>query len=342
MISIYDQNGLEELRSRMAVQPHRLRLFRNAFFKKGLDYEEALDLLPENAREAFRRTVDFQCLELCAQHDSQIDGASKLGFRTLDGHLVESVILRLKTGRTALCVSTQVGCVCRCSFCATGGLGFSRNLGGGEILDQVAQANRLLRAEGRKVRNVVFMGMGEPLHNLENLFQSLETLCDPRCFDLQPARLTVSTVGVPAGMRACAERFPGVKQAVSLHSARQEVREKLIPVARKYPLDELHAAIEKVTERQQIMIEYLMLHGVNDSEEDFHALEEYLRGLSVHINIIPFNEFPGCMYQGTPRAEREAFANRLKKAGFYVTLRYSLGADIAAACGQLARRNQET
>ncbi|MCF7847388.1 MAG: 23S rRNA (adenine(2503)-C(2))-methyltransferase RlmN [Kiritimatiellales bacterium] len=338
MISIYDQQGLEALRSRTAVQPHRFKLFRNAFFKKGLGKEGALAVLPGAARSVFGREVGFQCLELSGRRDSETDGATKLGFQTLDGHLIESVILRVKTGRTALCISSQVGCVCKCGFCATGQLGFSRNLTYGEILDQVAQANRLLRAEGRTVRNVVLMGMGEPFQNLENVFQSLEVLQDATCFNLAGMRLMVSTVGIPDAMVQCAERFPCVQLALSLHSARQQVREKLMPLARKYNLDALHEAMAVIGRSRKVMVEYLMLEGVNDGDEDFQALENYLRDIPVHINIIPFNEFEGCGLKGTPHLARKAFADRLKDAGFNVTLRYSLGSDIAAACGQLVRR----
>ena len=340
MISIYDTDALEGLRVRHAVQPHRIKLFRNALFKNALGWDESLAELPDDVRDEFSRNIDFKALELAERHDSEIDGASKLIFKTRDKHLIESVILRPKTGRTSLCISSQVGCACYCSFCATGKMGFTRNLTSDEILDQVAQASRIVKPEGRSIRNVVFMGMGEPLLNLEHLFQSLELLRAAPFFNYSGSRLMVSTVGIPHAMEHFSERFPDVQLALSLHSARQDVREKLMPQARKYTLDMLRESLLFASRNGKVMIEYLMLAGVNDSKEDGLALENYLRDIPVHINIIPFNEYSGCNLRGTPRAGLKAFADHLKAAGFNTTLRYSLGADIAAACGQLVQHKK--
>ena len=340
MISIYDTNGLEELRRRNAIQPHRMKLFFNALFKKALSPREAIERLPECARLDFSAQVEFQALELAECHDSEIDGASKLIFKTPDQHLIESVILRPKTGRTTLCISSQVGCACYCSFCATGQMGFTRNLTAAEILDQVTQASRIVKTEGRSIRNVVFMGMGEPLLNLDHLFQALGFLRAAPFFNYSGSRLMVSTVGIPHAMVRCAEKFPDVQLALSLHCARQDVREKLMPQARKYKLDELRETLVEVSLRGKVMIEYLMIEGVNDGDADLLALEKYLRGIPVHINIIPFNEYAGCNLRGTAPPARKVFADRLKAAGFDTTLRYSLGADIAAACGQLVQHKK--
>ncbi|MBN2685809.1 MAG: 23S rRNA (adenine(2503)-C(2))-methyltransferase RlmN [Pontiellaceae bacterium] len=341
MFSIYDNNHLEILRRQNAVQPHAMKQFRNALFKKALDLNDALAQLPEFARADFNAQLQFECLELVERHDSAIDGASKLIFRTEDDYLIESVVLRPRTGRTSICISSQVGCACRCGFCATGEMGFVRNLTAAEILDQVSQANRLLRAEWRMIRNVVFMGMGEPLLNPAHLYEAVEFLCGVSFFHLSPSKITVSTMGIPEAMIQFVESFPHVQLALSLHSARQEVREELMPMARKYPLDQLRAVLEQIAQRGKVMVEYLMLSGVNDGEEDLEALENYLHGLPVHINIIPFNEYDGSSLRGTPRPERERFASRLKAAGFDTTLRYSLGADISAACGQLVKKKRD-
>ncbi|MEN7973236.1 MAG: 23S rRNA (adenine(2503)-C(2))-methyltransferase RlmN [Verrucomicrobiota bacterium] len=338
MVSIYDINGAEELRRRNAVQPHRMRLFRNALFKNFGGREAALAALPEGAREDFDRSIEFECLELIEQHDSEIDGASKLVFKTADNYLVESVVLRPATGRTSLCISSQVGCACSCAFCATGQMGFMRNLTAGEILDQVAQAGRLVKPEGRSIRNVVFMGMGEPLLNLENLFQALGFLLAVEFFNLPGSRITVSTVGIPHAMERFVEQFPAVQLALSLHSARQEVREGLMPMAGRYPLELLRETLERTSGSGKVMIEYLMLDGVNDGEADLQALVDFLSGIPAHINIIPFNGYEGCDLNGTPGPKRERFTGKLKELGFDVTLRYSLGSDISAACGQLVRK----
>jgi 23S rRNA (adenine2503-C2)-methyltransferase len=279
-------------------------------------------------------------LTLASRHDSQLDGASKLLFRTASGQLIESVVLRIASGRTSLCVSSQVGCAVRCRFCATGQMEMAQSLSRDEILDQVIQANRELRVEGRSIRNVVFMGMGEPLLNEAEVYEALDVLLSPQCFDLSPAKVLVSTVGIPDSLVRCAERFPRLGLALSLHSANQAQRERLIPVARRYPLGLLRKAIEQVNsiQRRPLMVEYLLLDGLNDTEQALGELIAYLRDLRVHINLIPYNPIaPDAGLIGTSEERRNWFAAALSQAGFTVTVRYSLGADITAACGQLAR-----
>ena len=324
MNSVCDIQTLETL----CREPHRRKLFCNAFFKKALPLEECLNKAPELAGR-----LSFQCLEFLERHDSQRDGATKMVLRTADGHKIEAVILRIASGRTSLCISSQVGCAADCQFCATGKLGFKRNLTAAEMLDQVLLAKRLLREEGRTLRNVVVMGMGEPLRNEENLFQCLETLRDPRFFNLSDNHLLISTVGIPDAMLRFAERFPKIRLALSLHSARQEIRERIMPVAKFQSLEKLKAVLPVAG---SFMIEYLMLKGINDGQEDISALIDFLRGTKAHINLIQFNPHPGAQFEPVSKEAREEFGKELRKAGFKTTLRYSLGDDIAAACGQLA------
>jgi 23S rRNA (adenine2503-C2)-methyltransferase len=324
MTSVYDST-LETL----CRDPHRLKLFRNAFFKKALPLKECLGNDPELAGR-----LCFQTLELFERRDSQRDGATKLVFQCLDGARIEAVILRIATGRTSLCISSQVGCAADCTFCATGKLGFIRNLTAAEMLDQVLLARRLLRGEGRTIRNVVVMGMGEPLRNEENLFQCLETLRDPRFFNLSENHLMVSTVGIPDAMVRFAERFPKIQLALSLHSARQEVRERIMPIAKLQTLEKLKTVFPILG---TFMVEVLLLKDINDGPEDLTALIEFLRGAKAHINLIQFNAHPGAQFAPVSEEARKAFGDELKRAGFKVTLRYSLGDDIAAACGQLGR-----
>jgi len=341
MESIHDASALANLRKRRRIEPHHLRRLANAFYKKQRSALEAVQEVPEDKRGAVAGDLSFHALALHSRHDSQIDGASKLIFRTEQGHLLESVILRIASGRTSLCLSSQVGCAARCSFCATGHMGIAVNLRCAEIVDQVIQANLLLRSEGRSIRNVVFMGMGEPLHNEAEVRQALDILLSPRCFHLAPGHIVLSTVGIPAGMVRCAQLYPRLGMALSLHSAIQEKRERLIPLAHRYPLEMLREALAEVTvlQHRHLMIEYLLLESINDSNQDMRALIEYLKPFSVHINLIPYNvidEAPAL--RGTSAAKQRACADLLKEAGFPVTIRYSLGADIAAACGQLVRR----
>jgi 23S rRNA (adenine2503-C2)-methyltransferase len=342
MASIHDFAAIERLRRRHKLDSHRLRRLRTVFYKKANDAQAALAELPESVRADFAAQIEFHALEPAGRHDSTRDGASKLVFRTRQGLLLESVILRMTSGRTALCVSTQVGCAANCDFCATGKMGIARNLSAAEILDQIAQAQQLLAAEGRRVRNVVFMGMGEPFHNEGQLYAALEVLADGRAFDLNPKRVMISTVGIPDCMVRCARRWPDARLALSLHSARAEVRRRLMPISRRYSLAQLRAALDEVTaiQRHEIMIEYLLLADVNDTPQDARALVEYLRGIPVHVNLIPYNAIAESPHLApSDPARRGAFSDALKAAGLPVTTRYSLGADIAAACGQLVRRD---
>ncbi|MBA3484505.1 MAG: 23S rRNA (adenine(2503)-C(2))-methyltransferase RlmN, partial [Pirellulales bacterium] len=311
--------------------------------KHGQSDSDALAELPTESRDAFADQVDLHALQLHSRSDSQQDGASKLLFRTRAGMLIESVILRIATGRTTLCVSSQIGCAAACDFCATGKMGIAQNLSPAEILDQVVQARQALAAEGRKLRNLVFMGMGEPFHNEENLYATLEALIAPELFHHPPSRILVSTVGLPEAMLRAARRFPAVHLALSLHSANQQTREQIIPLARRYPLDELRRALAELNRTQPantpVMIEYLMLAGVNDSPDAARELAAWVDGLRVHINLIPFNPIEDAPHlTGSGRETREAFAADLKAAGLKTTIRYSLGADVAAACGQLVRK----
>jgi len=336
MISVYDIDGLEILGRRIGIPDPSLKRFRIDFFKKGRSADECLEAIPEAARARFVAEVRLDQLKLVERHDSKRDGASKLVFRTTRDERVEAVLLRVASGRTSLCISTQVGCAANCAFCATGRMGLVRNLSSAEIVDQVILAMRLLRAEGRVLRNVVFMGMGEPFHNEKAVCDSLEVLRDVRGCYLSERHLLVSTVGVRKSMLRFVERFPKIRIALSLHSARQEVRERIMPTASRHSLEQLHDILPEVAHHGNLMIEVLLLQGVNDGSADLAALIDYLHGLPVHINLIQFNPFPGSGFKPVARAAREAFGATLRKAGFKVTLRYSLGADIEAACGQLA------
>jgi 23S rRNA (adenine2503-C2)-methyltransferase len=283
----------------------------------------------------------FHPLAIAEAHDSQLDGATKLVLRTSAGFLIEAVIMRTGTGRVSLCVSSQVGCAAACGFCATGQMGIAKCLSAAEILDQVVLAGERMAAEGRRVRNIVFMGMGEPFHNEAALYEAVAALLSPELFHHTPGRVLISTVGIPDAMIRCARRFPEVNLALSLHSVRQDVREKLIPLAAKYPLEALRSAVARVNQIQNntVMIEYLMLAGVNDSLADAAEFAAWLNGLNEHVNLIPYNPIASAPHlRTTERSERDAFAEVLRSAGFITTIRYSLGADIAAACGQLVQR----
>ena len=333
-VSLYDRGGFEALRKELRVDPLVVKRLRIGLLKHFQPDDFALAEFPGRER------VRVHTLALHSRIDSERDGASKLLLKTAAGMLIESVILRVASGRTALCVSSQVGCAAACDFCATGKMGIARSLSAGDILDQVLIAGQMLAPEGRSIRNIVFMGMGEPFHNEEALFEALDLLAAPEFFHHSPTKTLVSTVGVIPGMLRCAERFPRVNLALSLHSVRQSTREKIIPLAKLHPLDQLREAVAEVNRRtgSAVMIEYLLLAGLNDSQEEADELVAWLSGLQVHLNLIPYNPIDDSPHLvGSDKATREAFAARVKAAGVATTLRYSLGQDIAAACGQLVR-----
>ena len=339
--TIYDSPAVDRLRAALKFEPRRLRALRTALCKKFLGVDAALAELPADVRDEFASRVEFHPLAVAEASDSQLDGATKLVLRTESGYLIESVLMRTGTGRVSLCVSSQIGCAAACGFCATGQMGVAKNLSAAEILDQVVLAGERMHLEGRRVRNIVFMGMGEPFHNEAAVYEAVAALLSPELFHHAPGRILISTVGIPDAMVRAARRFPEVNLALSLHSVRQEVREQLIPLAAKYSLDELRAAVAKINQIQNntVMIEYLMLEGVNDSPDDAHALAAWLTGLDAHVNLIPYNPIASAPHlRTTARPQRDAFATILRAAGFTTTIRYSLGADIAAACGQLVQR----
>jgi 23S rRNA (adenine2503-C2)-methyltransferase len=253
-----------------------------------------------------------------------------------DGARIETVLMHYRD-RSTVCVSTQAGCAMACGFCATGQAGFERHLSTGEIVEQVVRAARQA-AEGptpRRVSNVVFMGMGEPLANYERTWAAVERLHDD--LGLSARHLTVSTVGLVPGIRRLAgERLP-VNLAVSLHAANDELRDELVPINRRHPLGELAEACRHhlAAKGRRLSFEWALIDGVNDRGGDAAELAAYVRPLRAHVNLIPLNPTPGYPTRGTPPERVRAFATRLRELGVNATVRANRGTDIDAACGQL-------
>lgn len=327
-----------------SIDPHWVRRLRHFLLRMFLPVEVALGRLPSHVARSLQMMLDVRPIELVNRRDSADDGSCKLLMRLSDSELVEAVLLRAHTGRTTACVSSQVGCNAGCHFCATASLGFRRSLTVAEMLEQIRIAGQIAREDGRLLRNIVFMGMGEPLDNLAELSSALHQISSDHGFAIPARRVTVSTVGIPDAMCQFVDRHPRVQIAFSLHSAKPAVRARLIPLSRRYDWDELRDAVCYVAKRHvnrpsqgPMMIEYLMLDGVNDQWDDAEALINYLRGIPAHINLIPYNPIAGRpQWRASPREVRDAFAQRLRDAGFFTTVRFSMGSDIAAACGQLA------
>ncbi len=302
----------------------------------------AVTTLPRQLREQLAERLSPLSLTEVETRAAARGTARKTLFQTADGHPVEAVLM-LVTGRATVCVSTQVGCAVGCAFCASGRLGLRRHLTAEEIVDQVFHFARVLRDEGddRRVTNVVFMGMGEPFHNYDETLRACRLLNDPQGFGLAARGISVSTVGVVPGMDRFAAEPLQLNLAVSLHAATDELRDRLVPLNRQYPLDAVFAACERYVKatRRKLMFEYVVLRGVNDTPAQAAALAQRLRRPLYHLNLIAYNETGGAFSRPAP-GEIQALHARLERTGVSVTVRNSPGGDIEAACGQLALRHE--
>lgn len=338
--SLFDPAALEKYLTRNGLGGKDLRRTNRLLFREFQPLENLG--WPEEVVRELPNQFDTSYLSLITRIDSKIDGATKLLFETHDGKKIETVILRIATGRTSICVSSQVGCTEKCRFCATGELGFFRNLTREEILDQVMQAGRILATENRKLRNIVFMGMGEPLRNYRNLEAAMELLTTQNVFDFNPKRITVSSLGIPELIIKFAKRFPEVSLALSLNGSNDADRSSVMPINERYPMEQLRSMLEELEEIRGtgLMIEYIMFKDLNDSLAAADEVAEFLKNLDTHINLIPYNPDYSLNKSYLPSSDStiEAFKQRLQEAGYTVTRRFSLGQDIAAACGQLANK----
>ena len=255
-----------------------------------------------------------------------------------DGNVVEAVLLRSIKNRNTVCVSTQVGCALGCEFCATGKLGFKRNLTVDEIVEQVLLFARSLKKENQKITNIVFMGMGEPMLNYDNVLAAIKVLHDEEGFNLGVRHFSISTVGIIPGIEKLAKEEMDVNLAISLHSADESLRSQIIPVNKKYPLKKIIAAVDDYIEKKnrQVMFEYILLKDVNDTDENARQLAKIMKKPLYHVNLIPYNITDDFEPSGKERIR--SFKSILEKAGVSVSERFRHGTDIAAACGQLAGR----
>jgi 23S rRNA (adenine2503-C2)-methyltransferase len=308
-------------------------------------YEEMTDL-PSALREALARELPFSSLTLREQHESR-DGTVKALFSTLDGRPLEAVLMRYRDppsqparsgGRRSICVSSQSGCPLTCTFCATGAMRFARNLTSSEVLDQALHFRRI-----EPIDHCVFMGMGEPLMNLDNVLAACERLPD---LGITHRRITISTVGWIPGIERLAEQDMPLRLALSLHAADEALRSELMPVNERFPLRDVLAACRAFYERKRrrVFVEYVMLAGVNDRYEQALALARVLSSGRedappiFKVNLIPYNPTPADAYRGSGRESIAAFRAALQSRGIPATVRLTRGRDIDAACGQLAAR----
>ncbi|OGI27987.1 MAG: 23S rRNA (adenine(2503)-C(2))-methyltransferase [Candidatus Moranbacteria bacterium RIFOXYB1_FULL_43_19] len=297
------------------------------------DWIEATTL-PKSLRERLEKEAP---LEFSAEVFPSKDGRTvKARIRLEDGLLVETVLMKHTDKRNTICVSSQVGCLLGCEFCKTGRGGFKRNLTAMEIVEQVLFFARHLKDKDEKITNVVFMGMGEPFLNWENLKRAIEILNDDNCFGIGARKISVSTSGITEGIEKLAREFPQVNLAISLHAPDEKLRGKLMPVNKKYPLEKVLRAVDEYIKNtnRKVMFEYVMIKDVNDSEEQAKELVKLLRRPLYMINLIAYN--PTGRFKASPPEKIKKFKAILEKAGIFTTQRYRFGNDIEAACGQLA------
>ncbi|MHB8831396.1 MAG: 23S rRNA (adenine(2503)-C(2))-methyltransferase RlmN [Patescibacteria group bacterium] len=344
----------------LATPSYRLKQALRSYYQDLLGSWEEISTWPKDLRDACAE-LSWSPLSLIDVLESKEPASAKFLFETKDKLRIESVVMRHKDGRNTVCISSQAGCSMGCTFCATGAQGLGRNLTAEEIVDQVVQAARWLKnvisdtrhvkngsrvtSHESRVTNIVFMGMGEPFNNPDNVFSALRTLMDPDAFGLGARHISVSTCGIIPGIQRLAKEAPQVNLAISLHAPEQGLRARIMPIAKAYQLDALMHAIRDYLQRtnRKVMFEYVLLKNVNDKPENAEELADLLidfRHLA-HVNLIKYHA-TNSKYEPSNQETRRKFANLLKRRGIAVTERISFGEEIQAACGQLAGKNDRS
>jgi 23S rRNA (adenine2503-C2)-methyltransferase len=326
---------MEALAEELGASPYRGRQLATWIYRKAVVDLDRMSDLPRQFRADLAERVTLELPDVDRVIPSQ-DGSRKLVFRLADESRVSAVLMP-DDDRLTLCLSTQVGCGFDCAFCLTGRMGLQRNLTAAEIVGQLMVAHQL-PTDGQRVTHLVFMGMGEPLANYAALVKSIRILTDARLgIGYSPRRITVSTVGLVSGIERLAREDLRVNLAISLHAASDEIRSRLMPVNRSWNLVALMDAVKTypLAPRQRVFFEYVLLAGLNDTDEDARRLGRLLRGVRAKVNLIPFNDWDGAPFRRPPLARILAFQSILLEAGITTTVRWSKGEDIGAACGQL-------
>jgi 23S rRNA (adenine2503-C2)-methyltransferase len=307
--------------------------------------------LPKDLKAKLKEEFIINPLKI-AKHEEASDGTEKFLFELKDGHTVETVLLKMKEGeidddgevikeaKYTVCISSQVGCKVGCSFCLTAKGGFVRNLTPAEIVAQVWMMKKFKNFQAKKSLNIVFMGMGEPLDNFDNLVQSIKILKDENTLHISSRRQTVSTSGISTKIEKLASLDLGINLAISLHAVDDDLRAELIPMNKAYNIKSIIDAVRKfpVDRRKKVMFEYLVIKDVNDDTHSANKLVKLLNGIQAKVNLIYFNPFEGSDYQRPSPKKMEEFKNYLNKKGVICTIRESKGIDISAACGQLREK----
>lgn len=333
-------NHVRKLLQENGIPSYRANQVFKDLFGNGIDSYDDMTTLPDNVKEFLKKNVPILSITPEKEKESTDGSTNKVLFKLDDGNLIEAVLMKFEDGRNTVCVSSQVGCAMKCKFCATGTLIFKRDLTYEEIADQVLYFSNKLRKKGEHITHVVYMGMGEPFMNYEQVSKSIDMLQETSALNIGSRNITVSTCGIIPEIKKFTDDFPQVNLAVSLHAPTDKVRNQIMPISKKYPLKDLMEACQEYTEKthRRITFEYVMLDGINDSEKNAYELSTLLRGMLCLVNIIPYNETSIKGIKGSQKKNIDRFKGILDSNHIQATVRVSLGKDIDAACGQLARK----
>jgi 23S rRNA (adenine2503-C2)-methyltransferase len=320
-------------------------------YEKYVENFDDMKNLPKDLREKLKKEYIINPLKII-NREIATDGTEKFLFRLKDGHTVETVLLLMKKGekddegnvikedKYSVCVSCQVGCKVGCSFCLTAKGGFVRNLTPAEIVAQVWMMKKIKNFDKQKSLNVVYMGMGEPLDNYDNMVKAIKIISNENALHISPRRQTLSTSGIAPKIEKLANENLGINLAISLHAVDDKLREELIPMNKAYNIKSVIEAVKKfpVNKRKKVLFEYLVIDGVNDDEKSANKLVKLLNGIKAKVNLIYFNPYPGTKYKRPNPEKMKKFRDILTKKGVICTIRESKGMDISAACGQLREK----
>lgn len=342
MFSIHDEEKIKDLFKEKKIPPFRYSQLENAIYKNFVEDFLDIQTIPKELRELLKENSFYCSLEIDHIVTSDNGQTTKILFKTKDWLFIESVIMRHLTGRNTLCISSQAGCPMACSFCATWKLGLQRNLEFYEIVEQVYYAANMLYKEWTILRNVVYMGMGEPFLNYTNVKKSIEIICNQKKLNLSNRRVTVSTCWIIKWIVDFWNDFSQTSLAVSLHAPNDEIRNKIMPVNKASNLETLMKTLDDYVEKtnKRVFYEYIMINWVNDDIRLARELWELLKGKLAHVNFIPYNawEWTWWSFNATPRFIIEKFQKVLENYGVPSTIRATMWDDIDAACGQLASK----
>ncbi len=343
MNNIYDysKQQFEQLLNENKVAKFRVKQIWNWLYKNYVASFKEMKNLDSKTLSVLMENCYFPQLEI-VKHQKANDGTQKALIKLADGKLIETVLMKYKYGYS-VCVTTQIGCAVGCSFCASGLLGFTRNLTSGEIISQVVFWQKLLAESNERVSNIVVMGIGEPFNNYKNTLAFIDTINDQDAFAIGARHITVSTSGIVPKIYELADYSKQINLAVSLHAADNQTRSKIMKINDTYDIEKLMEAINyyiKETNRR-VSFEYIMLRGENDSTDDAKALAKLVRGMNCHINLIPYNSVEENDYKQTPKQVIDKFMEVLLNANIQVSARRANGEDIDGACGQLRHKEKE-